>query len=224
MITPTPIAVAMIDDHEVVHEGLMAWCASATPPITVAGAYARPTHFLAEHPNAAESDIDAVILDLQFGDGNPLASVDTVGVLTDAGYRVIVYSMRGSAGTILDCLDAGAVTYLTKSEGREHMVAAIEAAVTDAPYISPSMAGAMSDDTRAHRPKLSPREREVLLQWFSTESKAFASRALYITTATLDTHLARVRAKYAAAGRPASTKAALVARAIQDNIISVDDL
>jgi two-component system, NarL family, nitrate/nitrite response regulator NarL len=224
MLTPIPIAVAMIDDHEVVHEGLMSWCASATPPITVAGAYARPSHFLADHPNGDEAGIDAVILDLQFGDGNPLASVETVRVLTDAGYRVIVYSMRGNASTILDCLEEGAVTYLTKSEGRAHMVAAIEAAVTDCPYVSPSMAGAMSDDTRAHRPKLSPREREVLIQWFSTESKAFASRALYITPATLDTHLARVRTKYAAAGRPASTKAALVARAIQDNIVSIDDL
>jgi hypothetical protein len=33
-----------------------------------------------------------------------------------------------------------------------------------------------------------------------------------------------VRAKYAAVGRPATTKAALVARAIQDGIVNVDDI
>jgi hypothetical protein len=33
-----------------------------------------------------------------------------------------------------------------------------------------------------------------------------------------------LRAKYAAVGRPAKTKAALVARAIQDGIVSVHDL
>lgn len=35
--------------------------------------------------------------------------LDTVGTLTDARYRVIVYSMRSDAATILDCLDNGAV-------------------------------------------------------------------------------------------------------------------
>jgi len=36
--------------------------------------------------------------------------------------------------------------------------------------------------------------------------------------------LQRVRAKYAAAGRPATTKAALVARAIQDGIVNVEEI
>ena len=90
-------------------------------------------------------------------DGSPLPALDMVGTLTDAGYRVIIYSMRSDAATILDCLDNGAVTYLTKSEGRQHLVPSIEAAVTDHPYVSPSMAGAMSADTRASRPKLTER-------------------------------------------------------------------
>ena len=118
-------------------------------------------------------------------------ALDMVGTLTDAGYRVIIYSMRSDAATILDCLDNGAVTYLTKSEGRQHLVPSIEAAVTDHPYVSPSMAGAMSADTRASRPKLTEREREVLIQWFRTESKTFAAKALYITASTLATHLGR---------------------------------
>nr|WP_157770408.1 LuxR C-terminal-related transcriptional regulator [Rhodococcus qingshengii] len=79
----------------------------------------------------------------------------------------------------------------------------------------------MSADTRASRPKLTEREREVLIQLFRTESKTFAAKALYITASTVSAHLGRVRTKYAA-GR-AATNAALVARALQDGIISVDD-
>lgn len=218
------ITVATIDDHEVVHEGLVSWCAHAQPPIAVGGKFSRPADFVAWHGDSADSEVDVVILDLQFGDGSPLVAVDMVRALADAGHRVIVYSMRSDAATILDCLDDGALTYLTKSEGRQHLVSAIQAAVSDRPYISPSMAGAMSADSRASRPALSAREREVLIQWFRTESKAFAAKALYITPPTVNTHLARVRTKYAAAGRPATTKAALVARAIQDGIISIDDL
>lgn len=74
------------------------------------------------------------------------------------------------------------------------------------------------------RPDLAPREKEVLIAWFQTDSKDGVARALNIAPTTVRTHLQRVRAKYAAVGRPASTKAALVARALQDGLIDVDDL
>lgn len=50
------------------------------------------------------------------------------------------------------------------------------------------------------------------------------ARQLHIAPTTVRTHLQRIRAKYAALGRPATTKAALVARAIQDGLIDVEDL
>lgn len=56
------------------------------------------------------------------------------------------------------------------------------------------------------------------------ESNDLVAGRLNIAPATVRTHLQRVRVKYAAAGRPAPTKAALVARAVQDGIISIDDL
>ncbi|GAA4805466.1 LuxR C-terminal-related transcriptional regulator [Tomitella cavernea] len=75
----------------------------------------------------------------------------------------------------------------------------------------------------APAPALSAREVEVLLAWFRSESKVEAARELYISVGTLNTHLARVRTKYAKAGRVASTKAALVVRALQDGLVSLDD-
>lgn len=74
------------------------------------------------------------------------------------------------------------------------------------------------------RPELAPREKEVLIAWFRTDSKDGVARALHIAPTTVRTHLQRVRAKYAAVGRPAPTKAALVARALQDGLIHVNDL
>ena len=75
-----------------------------------------------------------------------------------------------------------------------------------------------------HAANLAPREKEVLIAWFRTESKDLVARQLQIAPTTVRTHLQRVRAKYAAVGRPATTKAALVARAIQDGIVNVDDI
>ena len=73
------------------------------------------------------------------------------------------------------------------------------------------------------RPTLSPREIEVLLAWFRSDSKMAAARSLYISIGTINTHLSRIRAKYAAVQRPATTKAALFARALQDGITQLGD-
>src|SRR5690625_2071232 len=70
----------------------------------------------------------------------------------------------------------------------------------------------------AQAPALSAREKEVLLAWYRSDSKATAAAELFISVGTLNTHLARVRTKYARVGRAASTKAALVVRALQDGL------
>ena len=86
------------------------------------------------------------------------------------------------------------------------------------------MALAMHNDSTVGRANLARREKEVLIAWFRTESKDLVARQLQNSPTTVRTHLQRVRAKYAAVGRPATTKAALVARAIQDGIVNVDDI
>jgi two-component system nitrate/nitrite response regulator NarL len=213
-----PIRVAIVDDHDVVHAGIEAWCRSAEPPIELAGSYTSPD----ELDPADLADIDVVIADLQFQEGRP--DPDIVRQLSTAGHRVVVYTMSTDTAIVLTCLDLGASCFLTKAEGRMHLVAAIHAAAANTAYLGPTMAGAIADDRRDERPVLSPREQEVLLHWFRTESKQLVAAALFITPATVNTHLARVRTKYAAAGRPATTKAALIARALQDGLVTLDEL
>ncbi|MGB6244696.1 response regulator transcription factor [Gordonia sp. (in: high G+C Gram-positive bacteria)] len=73
-------------------------------------------------------------------------------------------------------------------------------------------------------PDLTRREIQVLRTWLMLDSKPAVAQALSISLGTVNTHLTRIRAKYADLGRPASTKAALVARAIQDGIVDLDEL
>ncbi|WP_280394981.1 LuxR C-terminal-related transcriptional regulator [Nocardia brasiliensis] len=73
-------------------------------------------------------------------------------------------------------------------------------------------------------PLLSSRETQVLLAWLHADSKNVVAAQLFIALGTVNTHLSRIRDKYAAAGRPAPTKASLVARALQDGLIGIDDL
>jgi DNA-binding NarL/FixJ family response regulator len=163
-----------------------------------------------------------VIMDLQLAVGPP--AYGDLARLTSAGRHVIVYSMREDATSALTCLDVGAFTYLTKAEGQHHLVAAVHAAAAGTPYTSPSLAGAMGADDRRHRPALADRERDVLLAWFQCESKELVAQRFGLSAHTVATYLDRIRIKYANTGRPAPTKAALVARAIQDGLVSIDDL
>ncbi len=211
------LRISMIDDHAVIHDGIATWCAQADPPIGISGAFASVDEFESVTP-----DSDVVIFDLQLDSGAP--ELGALRRLCDRGLRVIVFSQHTASGIVMECLDLGAVTYLSKGEGREHLIAAIRAAGTDQPYLGPTMAKAMTDDTRSLRPRLSDREREVLISWFQADSQELVGKRLFITAGTVKTHLGRIRTKYASVGRPAATKAALVARALQDGLITVDEL
>jgi DNA-binding NarL/FixJ family response regulator len=215
-------SVAVVDEHDAIHAAVELWCSKTHPTIRVAGYYFSAKQFLAAHPSPSWSDASAVVLELE----QERHRVDFTALDRIVGqrHRVIVYSHIVSDEVILTSLDRGAVTYLTKSERKEHLMDAIRAAGTDTPYIGPTMAGAMLNDSTVGRPNLARREKEVLIAWFRTESKDLVASQLQIAPTTVRTHLQRVRAKYAAVGRPATTKAALVARAIQDGIVNVDDI
>lgn len=214
--------VAVVDEHDAIHAAVELWCGTAEPSIPLAGAYFSAEQFLSEHPSPSASGVGPIVLGLQQQrHGVDFTALDRI---VSHGHRVIVYSHIATDEVILTALDHGAVTYLTKSESKDYLIDAIRAAGTHTPYVGPRMALAMLNDSTTGRANLAPREKEVLIAWFRTESKDLVARQLQIAPTTVRTHLQRVRAKYAAVGRPANTKAALVARAIQDGIVNVDDI
>lgn len=77
---------------------------------------------------------------------------------------------------------------------------------------------------RPSNPALSDREVEVMLAWILSDSKSDVCHKLFIAPGTINTHLSRIREKYHRAGRPAPTKATLLARALQDGYLCLDDL
>ncbi|MEV0634370.1 response regulator transcription factor [Streptomyces sp. NPDC050619] len=218
MSNDAPVSVVIIDDHPAILSGVEMWYAASRRPITVVAAGDSVKEAWTEPGSTA----DVVVLDLQLGEGGPAFS--SLRRLVDAGRQVIVYSMRDDEKTALSCLDLGAATFLTKSEGRDHLVEATLAAADERPYMPPALAGALGTNARADRPQLSVREENVLIEWFQSESKELVAQRLGISVRTVNSYLDRVRIKYANVGRPARTKASLVARAVQDGLVDVDDL
>lgn len=213
--------IAVIDGHDVVHAGIAAWCSGAEPPVEMVGAFHAGADFLAAYPDS-NGRLDAVVMDIQVEGGK--LDFDTLRALCARDEHVIVFSDLHADEIILTCLDIGADSYLVKSEGREHLMEAIQAARSVTPYTGPRMARALRNDSLLGRIKLSEREKEVLIAWFQTESKDAVGERLFIAPTTVRTHLQRARAKYASIGRPAPTKSALLARAIEDGILSLRDL
>ncbi|MFE4800469.1 response regulator [Streptomyces sp. NPDC056708] len=218
MAQATELSAVIVDDHPAVRAGVAQWLVTGTPPIQVvaSGEDVRVAW------TGAGATADVVILDLHLG--GPTPAMSELRRLAQAGRRVVVYSMRADDDIALQCLELGALSYLTKAEGAEHLLEASVAAASGRAYTPPSLAGALAGDRSANRPALSARETEVLVEWFQSESKDFVGQRLGISPRTVNTHLEHIRIKYAMIGREAPTKAALLARAIQDGLVQVDDL
>lgn len=214
----TAITAVLVDDHEVVSAGVRSWCAAAEPPIELIGAGDR----MATAWTGRGRDADVVVMDLQLSGG--LQEFGELRRLTQAGRRVVVYSGDDSRPTAIKCIGLGALAYVAKSEGRAHLVGAIVAAADGRPYTPPSLSGAIAADDAADRPRLAPMELEALRAWFASSSKGMAGSMLGISPRTVDTYIERVRVKYAAVGRDAPTKSALVARALEDGLVTLEEL
>lgn len=205
------VSIAIVEDHPVVVEGITSW---------VNGDPARRIRIVQVTADLAdlgrEPGPDVIVLDLELG-GQMIT--EQIPGLVAGGRRIVVFSAHADPGIILAVLEAGVHAYVTKDEGRDHLVQTIVAAAGDRPHVTRSQAQAMLADTRPGRPALSAQERQALLLWFQGMSKASVGRRMAITENTVRQYIDRARMKYAATGRPAPTKDALLARAIEDGLI-----
>ena len=203
------ITIAIVEDHPVVVEGVTSW---------VNGDPARRIRIVQVTSDLADlgPGADVIVLDLELG-GQMIT--EKIPALVAGGRRIVVFSAHVDPGIILAVLEAGAYAYVTKDEGRDHLVQTIVAAASDRPHVTRSQAQAMLADIRPGRPALSAQERQALLLWFQGMSKASVGRRMAITENTVRQYIDRARMKYAATGRPAPTKDALLARAIEDGLV-----
>jgi two-component system, NarL family, nitrate/nitrite response regulator NarL len=213
-----PVTVALVDDHPVVHEGVRAWLdRDLAQPVELVAA-ADTVEAVLAGPGA---DADVLLLDLNL---HGVMALDEVSRLAALGRRVVVYSEHADDATVLAVMDRGAFAFLAKREAREHCVATILAAAANRPYVPPQAAGTMAADERPDGPVLSDQERTALLLWFQSMSKSAVAARMGIAESTVRQYIQRARIKYANAGRPAPTRALLLARAIQDGLIRADEV
>ncbi len=188
------IEIGVIDDDQMLLQGMAAWIGGTTDIRLAATANSGE-----EYLGTARAP-KIVILDLNLGNyTDPARNVAHLGA---SGLRAIVASVIPDRKYIAATTEAGAAAYVTKNNNLDTLAKVIRAIHAGKVPTTPEHAFWLGRDDRPRRPKLSPREREILVAvGKGTPHKAIA-RQLGITLSTVQTHLERVRYKYASVGRP----------------------
>ncbi len=185
------ISLLIVDDHPVVRDGLRGMF-SADPRFEVLGEAADGT----EAVTAAQTlRPDVILMDLRMPrtDG-----VTAIKELTGLGVpaRVLVLTTYDTDSDVMPAIQAGATGYLLKDAPREELFRAVEAAARGQAVLSPAVATRLMG--RMRRPAsepLSQRELEVLELIAKGRTNREAAKQLFISEATVKTHLLHVYAK-----------------------------
>ncbi|MFE2042431.1 response regulator [Streptomyces sp. NPDC059477] len=206
MIAP-PVRILLCDDHAVVRAGLLALLGSA-PDIEVIGEAGSGEEALAL---ARKLRPDVVLMDLQLGEGMDGVAT-TRHLVADrspaGGPHVLVLTTYDTDADITRAIEAGATGYLLKAEGPDELFAAIHAAAEGRTALSPPVAGRVMAQLRSPAPTLTARERDILTHLAQGLPNREIARALFISEATVKTHLRRMYDKLGVDTRSGAVAAA----------------
>ncbi|MBT2492095.1 response regulator transcription factor [Streptomyces sp. ISL-96] len=188
--SPHPVRILLCDDHVVVRAGLLALLGSE-PDIEVVGEAGSGEEAVAL---AAKLAPDVVLMDLQLGTG--IDGVEATRRIAPTGVHVLVLTTYDTDADITRAIEAGATGYLLKAERPEELFTAIRSAAQGRTTLSPPVASRVMDRMRgAARPTLTERETDILGQLAHGLGNREIARALFISEATVKTHLGRIYAK-----------------------------
>ncbi|MFD3523000.1 response regulator [Streptomyces sp. NPDC058653] len=201
-MTERSITLIVVDDHPVVRDGLRGMFESADG-FEVLGEASGGVEGV---ELALRLDPDVVLMDLRMPGGG---GVDAIAALTRHGARskVLVLTTYDTDSDTIPAIEAGATGYLLKDAPREELFTAVRAAAEGRTVLSPAVASRLVSRVRtpvAGNEPLSAREREVLeLVARGTSNREIAAE-LFISEATVKTHLTHIYAKLGVKDRAAA--------------------
>ncbi|MFD4226413.1 response regulator [Streptomyces sp. NPDC058545] len=185
-MTPPAVRILLCDDHTVVRAGLLALLGSE-PDIEVVGEAGSGEEAVVL---AARLTPDVVLMDLQLGEG--IDGVEATRRIAVTGVHVLVLTTYDTDADITRAIEAGATGYLLKAERPEELFAAIRSAAQGRTTLSPPVASRVMARMRSPLPTLTDRERDILGQLSQGLGNRDIARALFISEATVKTHLGRI--------------------------------
>jgi DNA-binding NarL/FixJ family response regulator len=200
------LRVVLVDDHQLIREGLRRAFdrAGDLEVVGEAGSVAEALHALERlRP-------DVLVTDVRLPDGDGI-SLTTQVRAANPTIGIVVLTMYAGDEQVFAALDAGASGFVGKDAPAEEVVAAARhAAAAPRNFNARDLAGAMQRRMSAPAgPKLSPREKEVLDLLVDGLAIAQIARRLYISESTAKTHVANIYEKLGAGNRAQAVMAAV---------------
>jgi len=196
------IRLLIVDDHPIVRDGLRAVFESEAA-FEVVGQAADG----AEAVNRAGAlGVDVVLMDLRMP---RMGGVEAIRRLREAApdIRVLVLTTFDSDTDVLPAVEAGATGYLLKDAPRDELLRAVHAAYLGQAVLAPSVAQKLLGRVRtpaAPIDQLTDRELKVLTLVASGTTNREAAKQLFISEATVKTHLLHTYAKLGVRDRAAA--------------------
>ncbi|MFI8261923.1 MULTISPECIES: response regulator [unclassified Streptomyces] len=205
------IRLLLADDHPVVRAGLRA--VLDTEPDFAVVAEASTAERAVEL--AASEPVDVVLMDLQFGTGMHGSAATAAITARPGAPRVLVLTTYDTDADILAAVEAGASGYLLKDAPPEELAAAVRTAAAGQSALAPAVALRLMDRMRMPAQALTKRELEVLQLVADGLSNQQISKKLFLSQATVKSHLVHIYAKLGVDSRTSAVAAATSRRLIR---------
>jgi DNA-binding NarL/FixJ family response regulator len=211
MTAPAPIRVLVVDDQELVRSGFCV-ILDAADGITVVGEAANGEAALSQ---VAAHEPDVVLMDIRMPgmDGLEATRLITSGApaARSAGSgpatppKVVMLTTFDLDDYVYEALRAGASGFLLKDSPRHDLIAAVRAAAAGDALLAPSVTRRLIEAFARRPPETSPspsrlasltvRERDVLLLLARGRSNSEIAEVLFVSEATVKTHVGNLLAK-----------------------------
>ena len=204
------ISVLLVDDHPIVRTGLRALFAHQDD-VDIAGEAGTGEQAVAA---ARMLRPDVVLCDLRLGEG--MDGVATTAALRalDPAPAIIILTTYDRDADILRAIEAGAAGYLLKDVSPETIMRALAQAAAGRLVLAPELAERVAAGRRRPQVRLTEREHEVLGLLGDGASNREIARALFVTEATVKTHLVNLFGKL-----QVESRAKAVSRAQEEGLI-----
>jgi DNA-binding NarL/FixJ family response regulator len=199
---PDPIRVLVVDDQELVRSGFCV-ILEAADGITVVGEAANGVQAVAA---AQELAPDVVLMDIRMPEMDGLAAARLItDAAAGAAPRVVMLTTFDLDAYVYDALRAGASGFLLKDAPRHDLIAAVRCAAAGDALLAPSVTRRLIEAFARRPPETLPapsllasltsRERDILLLLARGRSNAEIAADLFVSEATVKTHVGHLLAK-----------------------------